>query len=410
MNSLAIAACLICSLNYCAAAIAGGVHVANPHAANNVGAVTGAVATDDTLRAAALHPFGRFLLGDGVGGAAGGVGARAGGGSTGGSPAAGVQSIELIGSAVHFGFSFKGKEVLVFAHIDDAGGHNYLQYELDGVYQKKIKIMGNDRQPAIISASGDGTHTVWIYKTTEATTGPIFIDKIAGKALVALKRPHAPLIEFIGNSITCGAAADPSETPCGTGLYHDHHNAYYAYGPRLARALGANFLMSSVSGIGIYRTWNMDSPSMPQVYEKAGLQPDDQRLWDFTKYSPSIVSIALGTNDLSNGDGKHARQPFDSTVFVDSYIKFVQLVKSKYPSAQIALLSSPMISGDRRILLQNCLTAIKEKIDALHPSGRRVALYFFSPMKARGCSGHPNVEDHAILAEQLTPFFKGLLK
>ncbi|HMH21425.1 MAG TPA: SGNH/GDSL hydrolase family protein, partial [Puia sp.] len=219
-----------------------------------------------------------------------------------------------------------------------------------------------------------------------------------------------PLIEFIGNSITCGAAADPSETPCGTGLYHDHHNAYYAYGPRLARALGANFLMSSVSGIGIYRTWNMDSPSMPQVYEKAGLQPDDQRLWDFTKYSPSIVSIALGTNDLSNGDGKHARQPFDSTVFVDSYIKFVQLVKSKYPSAQIALLSSPMISGDRRILLQNCLTAIKEKIDALHPSGRRVALYFFSPMKARGCSGHPNVEDHAILAEQLTPFFKGLLK
>jgi len=225
-----------------------------------------------------------------------------------------------------------------------------------------------------------------------------------------LQRPAGPLIEFIGNSITCGAAADPSGTPCGTGEYHDQHNAYYAYGPRVARALGANFILSSVSGIGIYRTWNTDGPSMPQVYEKAGLQESDPRPWDFERYRPRIVSIALGTNDLSNGDGKHERQPFDSAVFTGAYIKFVQLVKSKYPGAQIALLSSPMINGDRRILLQNCLTAVKEKIDALYPSGLRVALYFFSPMKARGCAGHPNVEDHGVLAEELLPFFKGLLK
>jgi hypothetical protein len=337
----------------------------------------------DTLMAASLHPYGRYLSG------AGG-------------------DVELIGSAVHFGFSFLGSGCLLYAYIVDGAGHNYLQYELDGVYQKKIKISGGDRRPVAITAAGSGRHTVWIYKGTEATTGPIFIEKVAGKGLRALKNSGAPLIEFIGNSITCGAAADPSETPCNVGEYHDHHNAYYAYGPRIARALHANYMLSSVSGIGIYRTWNTDGPSMPQVYEQADFQ--DQRPWNFASYRPRIVSIALGTNDLSTGDGKHARQPFDSAVFVNAYIKFVRLVKSKYPAAQIALLSSPMVSGERRVLLQNCLRAVKAVIDSLYPSGKRVALYFFEPMKPRGCSGHPSVEDHGILAEQLLPFFRDLLK
>ena len=94
---------------------------------------------------------------------------------------------------------------------------------------------------------------------------------------------------------------------------------------------------------------------------------------------------------------------------MDSYIKFVQLIRSKYPAAQLALLSSPMVKGEKGLLLQNCLTAISVKIDSLYPSGRPVALFFFPPMKARGCGGHPNEEDHAILAEELIPFFKGLL-
>ena len=94
----------------------------------------------------------------------------------------------------------------------------------------------------------------------------------------------------------------------------------------------------------------------------------------------------------------------------NNYIGFVQLVKSKYPKARIALLSSPMLNGDRRELLQHCLVAIKKKTDHQYASEKPVALYFFKPMQARGCGGHPNLEDHQILAEELTPFFKSLLK
>jgi hypothetical protein len=341
------------------------------------------VAGNDTLLAKDLFPYGRTEINN--------------------------NQLELISSAVHFGFSFEGVECEVYASVPEWLDHNYLQYELDGVYQKRIKISKDQKEPVHLSASNKGKHTVWIYKATEATTGPIFIEKITGHNLRSLPNSNAPLIEFIGNSITCGAAADASEVPCGTGVYHDQHNAYYAYGPRIARQLGLNYILSSVSGIGIYRTWNHEEPSMPQVYDKTDFQVGSTRTWDFSKYTPQIVSIALGTNDLSNGDGKTSRTPFDSAKFVNSYIDFVQFVKSKYPSAQIVLLNSPMVSGDRNALLQNCLQTIKTKIDGLHSADKPVVLFFFKPMQARGCGGHPSVEDHGIMADELYPFFKSLL-
>lgn len=339
----------------------------------------------NSLSAASLQPFGRTLMTN-------------------------DQSLELISSAAHFGFSFEGEECQIDVSLPAGMSHNYLQYELDGAYGKRLRISGASSKPIVIKASGGGKHTVWVYKATEAHTGPVYIQKVSGRNIQPLSRPAAPLIEFIGNSITCGAAADPSEVPCGSGVYHDQHNAYMAYGPRVARALGVNYIVSSVSGIGIYRNWNSDGSAMPQVYEAADFQINNPTRWNFAKYRPDVVSIALGTNDFSNGDGKKPRLPFDSAAFVKNYIQFVQLVKSKYPGAQIALLSSPMIKGAAREKLQNCLTALKRSVDALNPSGKRVAVFFFSPMDARGCTGHPSVEDHAILANELEPFYRALLK
>ena len=319
------------------------------------------------------------------------------------------QQVELISSAVHLGFSFTGQECRIFATLPSNQNHNYLQYVLDGVYQKRIRINAGSKEPIVIKTTTTGRHIIWIYKVTEAHTGAILIERIAGNNIISLKRPTVPLIEFIGNSITCGAAADPSEVPCGTGEYQDQHNAYYAYGPRIARALNTNFILSSVSGIGVYRNWNSVAPAMPQVYEKTDFQDSNPQLWNFNLFTPAIVSIALGTNDFSNGDGKKQRLPFDSTAFVNSYISFAKLVKLKYPAAQIALLSSPMINGNNRLILQRCLTAVKEKVDGSYPADKKIALYFFEPMQAHGCGGHPNIADHEILANQLIPFFKNLL-
>jgi len=338
---------------------------------------------NDTLLASTLHPVGRFQY------------------NTQG-------DLELISSAVHFGFTMTGTTCSIYVYNRDSAVHNYIQYTLDGVYQKRIRIFGSTPRAIQLINLGEGNHIIWIYKATEAMTGPVFIEKIIAADIHALKIPKKPLIEFIGNSITCGAAADPSEIPCEAGDYADHHNAYNAYGPRLARDLNMDFILSSVSGIGIYRNWNSPGPTMPQVYEKTDFQDNSLLNWDFNTYSPRIVSIALGTNDFSEGDHKHERLPFDSSMYVSGYIQFVQLVKSKYPKARIILLSSPMLNGTNREKLQNCLEAVKIQVDKLNPSAKPVVLFFFEPMKARGCSGHPSVEDHAMLAKELESAFKKL--
>jgi lysophospholipase L1-like esterase len=336
-----------------------------------------------SLPATAFQPFGRSIINE-------------------------QHNLELISSACQVGFSFEGTTFSIQVSLPSWLHHNYLQYELDGVYQKRVRIDSATKAPLVINAPSAGKHIIWIYKATEPYAG-VIIHSVSAQNIKTLQRPTAPLIEFIGNSITCGAAADASEVPCGTGVYHDQHNAYMAYGPRVARALKVNYIMSSVSGIGIYRNWNSDGPTMPQVYEKADFQIASQQPWNFSTYTPQVVSIALGTNDFSNGDGVTPRLPFDSAAFVQQYIQFVQLVKTKYPTAQIALLSSAMLHDRNRSLLQNCLTAVKEKSDALSPSSKPVALYFFKPMQAKGCTGHPSVEDHEVLAKELIPFFKKIL-
>jgi lysophospholipase L1-like esterase len=337
----------------------------------------------NTLYGSDLQPIGRFAIVD--------------------------KKLELISSGAHFGITFTGTEVTLVVSMGPWQDHNYIQYELDGNYQKRFRVNSTTPDIIQITAPSDGSHTLWIYKATEAHTGPVFIHHVIAKDIKALPVPALPLIEFIGNSITCGAASDPSEVACGTGAYHDQHNAYMAYGPRVARALNSEFILSSVSGIGIYRTWNNDHPSMPAVYEKADFKEENSRLWDFSAFTPRVVTIALGTNDLSNGDGKTSRLPFDSAVFTNAYVKFVNTVKSKYPEAQVVLMNSPMISGNNNEVLVDCLRKVKAQVDALYPSGRPVALFFFKPMQPRGCSYHPNVEDHRILADQLYPFLGKLL-
>src|SRR5215203_5448768 len=140
----------------------------------------------NSLSATELLPFGRFRL-------------------------TSEKNLELISSAVHFGFSFEGTECRIFASLSNENSHNYLQYEMDGVYQKRMKLQGGSKEPILLTATTSGMHTVWIYKATEAHTGPIFIQKVEGHNLQSIANRRLPLVEFIGNSITCGAAADPSE-------------------------------------------------------------------------------------------------------------------------------------------------------------------------------------------------------
>src|SRR6476661_5946378 len=74
-----------------------------------------AIANAENLSATALQPYGRTrLTADGA--------------------------LELISSAVHFSVRFNDTALEVYTSLPSGLDHNYLQYELDGAYQKRLRV------------------------------------------------------------------------------------------------------------------------------------------------------------------------------------------------------------------------------------------------------------------------------
>lgn len=320
--------------------------------------------------------------------------------------------VVLVGTASSVSFNFSGNECSISLQSVDAWEHhNYVSLVLDGKYIGKLRIeKGAVQSFPVKTTSNKKEHTLEIYKTTEAHSGGILFTGTTAK-LTSISAKKKKKIEFIGDSITCGAASDPSDIPCDKGEYFDHHNGYYAYGPVLSRAIGADYLMSSVSGIGMYRNWNDENKEegiMPDVYQNLYLTKDNSKpKYDFA-FQPDIISIALGTNDFSGGDGKKERLPFNPEKYVSNYINFIKMLYEHNPKAQIVITNSPMVGGERAVIFEDCLNKIKNAF-AEDKAHKPILIFKFKPMTPKGCSGHPDVADHKVLAEEYAPFLKKLL-
>lgn len=317
---------------------------------------------------------------------------------------------ELAGSASFVELAFTGDSCAVLLKkCNPAGEHNFISFELDGEYQGRIKLDSDTMRTYIIRAdSSAASHVLRIVKETEAANGNVAFGGVKCLSLSALPEMPKRKIEFIGNSITCGMGIAWREIPCDSGLWYDQHNAYWAYGSRVARSLDAQYMLSSVSGIGMYRNWNDVGPIMPEVYQQVNLSKEGAS-WDFNRFTPDLVSIALGTNDFSDGDGVHERLPFDSAAYVQHYIDFVEVIYAKYPNPQLCLLTSPMVSGEKGVKFLNCLEAVQQYFKKSSPDKKEIAIYNFTAVEPHGCGYHPDKDDHARMAQMLILFYKDVM-
>ena len=320
-------------------------------------------------------------------------------------------TVTLSASAASCTFTFTGAACTVYlknVSYND-GDYNYINFEIDGEYAGRKKVDSKEGMPFVIKAkSTSEIHQLVVSKATEAANGQIVITKIEGKNIAAAQNSFSKQIEFIGNSITCGFGND-MEIPCGNGSkWYDQHNAYFSYASLTARAVNAAYMISAISGAGIYRNWNSDGPTVPQQYQNTFLNTDSAIKWNFSSYIPDIVTIALGTNDISNGDGKTARLPFDKTKYIATYKKFVKTIYSHYPNAQLVLLNSPMVNGQNNLLLQESITTIQNEINLEVNPVKPIKTFWFNAMQPTGCGYHPSITNHEVMANQLIPFIKQL--
>ncbi|AWH85160.1 GDSL family lipase [Flavobacterium album] len=317
--------------------------------------------------------------------------------------------VTLISPGSSVTFAFRGDTCTVNLSTEDAHeDHGYVVVEIDGKYHDRYKI-GASPTPLSFDFKGDKEHILTVYKATEAANGSVLF---LGSNVMMIKPQVQPKkkIEFIGDSITCGMGNDYASIPCDKGVWFDQHNAYYAYGPIVSRELGTDFILNSVSGIGMYRNWNDEHEKeaiMPDVYENLYLNKNTSKPYAFD-FNPDITCIGLGTNDFSDGDGTKPRLPFNEEKYVANYIAFIKTVYKHSPKTQIVLLNSPMVSGAKNETFIKCLNRVKDAF-ANDKTHKPVQLFTFTSVTPHGCGYHPDIEDHKKMAGQLAPFLKKLL-
>jgi hypothetical protein len=268
---------------------------------------------------------------------------------------------------------------------------------IDETDRMRIQTTASTNSIKITEGLTDGEHTVLICKDTEASVGHLEFIGFRCAALLPLPAKPSRKIEFIGNSITCGAESDISKITCDAGIWYDRHNAYLSYGPEIARRLDAQWYLTAYGGIGLIQSCCGWTITMPEVFERMNLSDANDGNWDFAQYVPDAVTICLGQNDGIQ----------DSTAFCSAYVGFIKEVRGYYPDAYIICLTSPMADVSLTDHLKKCLTGIVSHFNTAGDD--KVSSFFFSQSYNSGCGGHPDVAQHQLIADELEPFLRQTL-
>jgi len=312
-------------------------------------------------------------------------------------------------SRVVFGYSgarqrlrFTGTSVGVL--MDDDKGANYAIAWVDGKPGKKFQLNARDGFYPLAHGLKDGEHTVEVVRVTECFLGlNSFRGFVLDRGAMALPWGHVPerRIEFIGDSITCGYGVEVDDPK----LHFEPATENYClgYSALAAKQLDADTLVVARSGIGMLR--NYDGPrdgsdeAMPQIYPHTfylQAKPD----WDFSRFTPDVVCVNLGTNDFST-TGVNVEK------FVASYIDFGTMLLKRYPHAQLLILQGPM---DTSKALRTALDRVVSQLRA--KAAGRIHFLALSPITSSGYGAdyHPNQAQSKINAAELSAFLSDLMK
>ena len=285
----------------------------------------------------------------------------------------------------------------------------YFMVQIDGCAPYKVGFNApKDSVVTLATALRNEVHEVNIMYAIEGYQRlPEFRGFGLDEGCKLLPPPALPArrIEFIGDSMTCGFGVETMDE--NEGFSDETENHYYTYAALAARDLKAQHVVVARSGIGIYRNYGgpkMGSADcMPRVYDQTLFGVETEK-WDFAQYTPDVVCVNLGTNDVST-------DPYDKTMLENAYRDFYYTLRVKYPEAKIVFVSGCMMVGNRLEHLQYAMDNVVRqarlkgdtqvyRFDASHQTGDL----------GYGAAWHPSKWQHEKMAGELTAYLRGLMK
>jgi hypothetical protein len=157
--------------------------------------------------------------------------------------------------------------------------------------------------------------------------------------------------------------------------------------------LKADFSTIGIGGIGASIGWT--DHTMQEVYPKLRYPKDANTDYDFSR-RPDLIVLALGTNDVARymATGKqvsHVKQGFAD---------MLALIREKNPGTPVLWIHGMMV--------HEASWLIREVVE--DAGGTKSGVYELClPKYNSGGNGHPNAEEHALLAEDLAAYIKELM-
>lgn len=318
-------------------------------------------------------------------------------------------------------FSFTGTECSVTIKGDDNSSDSASKDNLAriGIYVDGERVVDDmidesEKSYQVFNSDTEKSVTVSIVKLSESPMSTIGIKEIKCKGTSIKPTENKDmLIEFIGDSITCGYGIDDPDK--------NHHfvtsteDITKAYAYLTAKALDADYSMVSFSGYGIISGYTdkgqkVTSQTVPKFYTKLGYSWSTngtfspQKIdWDFSKRQPDLVVVNLGTNDDSYTQNDSEKQ----NEYAEGYIKFLKTIREKNPEARILCVFGVM--GDRLYpFVEQAVNDYTEQTGDTKVSALRIAPQ--SGDDGYSADWHPSVKTQERVANEVTEEIKRLMK
>ena len=246
---------------------------------------------------------------------------------------------------------FKGTQL--FIHVRNK--HNYWNNYLgvaEGDAQTKL-LLPEEGEATIeipLQTTQDNIHEVTIFKRQDAchelTILGFEINCNTDDECELLEASPLPprRIEVYGDSVSAGEVSEAVDYVAKTDPEHngEYSNSWYSYAWIAARKLDAQLHDIAQGGVALLDNtgWyhEPDYIGMEQVWNKMRYNPDygTVKEWDFSKYTPDIVIVAIGQNDSHPDD--YMKTDYEGEKAKNwriHYRQFLAKLRETYPDAWI---------------------------------------------------------------------------
>ena len=208
---------------------------------------------------------------------------------------------------------FTGSYIRAVVSNKNSYWENYLGYFIDGK-QDKIFLPNEGKVTLTLAENlGKGQHEIMLFKRQDSCHLLNFygFEVEDGAEITAPDPLPERRIEVYGDSVSAGEVAEAVGyvgQPDPTGHRGQFSNSWYAYTWMTARKLGAQIHDIAQGGIALLDKtgWfaGPDFIGMESCYDRIQYYTDlgPSKQWDFNKYRPQVVIVAIGQNDANPED------------------------------------------------------------------------------------------------------------